>query len=73
MMKVANCIKYKKVNEVAWLEKKLEDMTIEELLKLHSKLLKELGIKPKKLEINSEGIIVLDPDDEDDRAWYEGF
>lgn len=46
-------------------------MTTEELLKVYFNLLKKSGFTPKELKINSEGIIVLNPNDEDDRAWYE--
>ena len=52
------------------MEKKLEDMTTEELLKVHFDLLKKLEFTPKKLNIGPDGTILLDPTDEDDRAWY---
>ena len=46
-------------------------MTTEELLKVHFNLLKKLKFTPKELNIGPDGIILLDPTDEDDRAWYD--
>lgn len=45
--------------------------SIEELLKKAKRLDEELGIPGRKYESDKNGALLLDPNDEFDRDWYE--
>jgi len=50
-------------------QKRLEDMSIEELQK---KLSEEIRKNPpRKMESTEDGTIILDPNNPQDREWYE--
>lgn len=52
-------------------KKKLEEMTIEELKKELGKINKLSKFKPKKYEVGKDGALLLDPNDPNDKEWYE--
>ena len=53
------------------MKKKLEDMNTEELLKEMSKVHKKTNFKPEKFNTDKEGTILLNPNNKNDREWYE--
>lgn len=53
------------------LAKELEGLSVEELWARLRALEKKMGFKPKKREIGADGAILLDPNDPNDREWYE--
>mgnify|MGYP001474743621 CR=1 FL=1 len=52
-------------------KKKLEDMTIDELQKELSRINKLSKFKAKEYEVGENGALLLNPDDPNDREWYE--
>lgn len=54
------------------MKQKLENMTTAELVKYFFSLYHELEPEPKRLEISSEGIIILDPNNNEDLKWWYG-
>ena len=53
------------------MEQKLENMKTDELVKRFFSLYHELEPEPKRLEISPEGVIILDPNNNEDLKWYE--
>jgi len=53
------------------MKKKLEDMSVEELLQEVSKVHKKTNFKTKKFNTASDGTILLEPTDKNDKEWYE--
>ena len=56
------------------MKQKLEDLTTDELVKYFFRLYRELEPEPKRLEISPKGIIILEPNnDEDLKWWYDDY
>ena len=53
------------------MKKRYEDMTTEELLIEMHNLHEAIGFTPEPLKVNSDGVIILDPENEADRYWIE--
>lgn len=51
--------------------KKLENMSVDELLKEVKVVHKEIGFTPEKFNTSTDGTIILDSTNESDREWYE--
>lgn len=52
-------------------KKKLEDMSIEELKKELVRMNKLSKFKSLKHQVGKDGALLLDPNDSNDREWYE--
>ena len=53
------------------MEEKVEGRRIEELKRAIAELQKKSGVQPRKFEIGPNGAILLDPNNENDREWFE--
>lgn len=51
--------------------KNYEEMSIEELQATLHRLHVQMGFQPKKYPTGKDGAILLDPNDPNDREWYE--
>ena len=51
--------------------KESEEMSIEELIAALKQIEKQTDLKPKKYPIGANGAILLDPNNPNDREWYE--
>ena len=54
------------------MKRNLEEMATEELLRYFFSLYHQLEPVPKSFNVSAKGIILLDPNNAEDRTWYEG-
>ena len=52
-------------------KKPLESMTTEELLVEMKKMHEKIGYTPEELKVDSDGAIILDPQNDYDKRWIE--
>lgn len=49
-----------------------ENKTDEELMLEISRFTRELSVKPRKIKVDENGCLLLDPNNPLDRDWFEG-